>query len=165
MGQYKANATNSHNFTLRFDYQKVGELVYKKWYSFSAEIQMTDGTKYQLEPTGFWDSKIELKDDTQTLLEFKMGWKGIIIKTLFNESEEVFLLKLKGLLSNKFVLLDTNDEELMAAETSFKWSKFNFDYNIETTPVFDNFENKELLLLTILHCINYYITIVAAASS
>jgi len=165
MGQYKANATNSHNFTLRFDYQKVGELVYKKWYSFSAEIQMTDGTKYQLEPTGFWDSKIELKDDTQTLLEFKMGWKGIIIKTLFNDSEEVFLLKLKGLLSNKFVLLDTNDEELMAAETSFKWSKFNFDYNIETTPVFDNFENKELLLLTILHCINYYITIVAAASS
>ena len=164
MGQYKANATNSHNFTLRFDYQKVGELVYKKWYSFSAEIQMTDSTKYQLEPTGFWDSKIELKDDTQTLLEFKMGWKGIIIKTLFNDSEEVFLLKLKGLLSNKFVLLDTNDEELMAAETSFKWSKLNFDYNIETTQVFDKFENKELLLLTILHCINYYITIVAAAS-
>ena len=164
MGQYKANATNSHNFTLRFDYQKVGELVYKKWYSFSAEIQLTDGSNYQLEPTGFWDSKIELKDDTQTLLEFKMGWKGIIIKTLFNDSEEVFLLKLKGLLSNKFVLLDTNDEELMAAETSFKWSKFNFDYNIETTPVFDNFENKELLLLTILHCINYYITIVAAVS-
>ena len=164
MGQYKANATNSHNFTLRFDYQKVGELVYKKWYSFSAEIQMTDGTKYQLEPTGFWDSKIELKDDTQTLLEFKMGWKGIIIKTLFNDSEEVFLLKLKGLLSNKFVLLDTNDEELMAAETSFKWSKLNFDYNIETAQVFDKFENKELLLLTILHCINYYITIVAAAS-
>ena len=164
MGQYKANATNSHNFTLRFDYQKVGELVYKKWYSFSAEMQMTDGTKYQLEPTGFWDSKIELKDDTQTLLEFKMGWKGIIIKTLFNDSKEVFLLKLKGLLSNKFVLLDTNDEELMAAETSFKWSKLNFDYNIETTQVFDKFENKELLLLTILHCINYYITIVAAAS-
>ena len=52
----------------------------------------------------------------------------------------------------------------MAAETSFKWSKLNFDYNIETTQVFDKFENKELLLLTILHCINYYITIVAAAS-
>ena len=164
MGHYKANATNSHNFSLTFDNQKVGELVYKKWYSFSAEIQLTDGSNYQLEPTGFWDSKIELKDDTQTLLEFKMGWKGIIIKTLFNDSKEVFLLKLKGLLSNKFVLLDTNDEELMAAETSFKWSKLNFDYNIETTQVFDKFENKELLLLTILHCINYYITIVAAAS-
>ena len=164
MGQYKANATNSHNFSLTFDNQKIGELVYKKWYSFSAEIQLTDGSNYQLEPTGFWDSKIELKDDTQTLLEFKMGWKGIIIKTLFNDSEEVFLLKLKGLLSNKFVLLDTNDEELMVAETSFKWSKLNFDYNIETTQVFDKFEHKELLLLTILHCINYYITIVAAAS-
>ena len=63
-----------------------------------------------------------------------------------------------------FFFFDTNDEELMAAETSFKWSKLNFDYNIETTQVFDKFENKELLLLTILHCINYYITIVAAAS-
>ena len=52
MGHYKANATNSHNFSLTFDNQKVGELVYKKWYSFSAEIQLTDGLNYQLEPTG-----------------------------------------------------------------------------------------------------------------
>lgn len=163
MGQYRANSTNSQNFSLTLDNKKIGELVYKKWYSFSAEILMNDGTKYQLIPKGFWESKIELKDDTKILLEFKMGWKGIIIKTLFYDKEQTFLLKLKGLLSNKFVLVDINKEELMVAETDFKWSKLNYDYNIETTQRFDSFDNKELLLLTILHCINYYMTLIATA--
>ena len=91
-----------------------------------------------------------------------MGWKGIIIKTFFNSKEETYLLKLNGLLSNKFVLIDTDKNELMVAETDFKWNKLNYDYNIETTRDFDDFDKKELLLLTILHCINYYMTIIAS---
>jgi hypothetical protein len=161
MGQYKANATNSKNFSLTFENQIIGELIYKEWYSFNAEILLSNGAKYQLESKGFWNSIIELKDDTKTLLEFKMGWKGIIIKTFFNDKENTFLLKLNGLLSSKFVLIDTDKTELLVAETDFKWNKLNYDYNIETTQDFDNFYKKELLLLSILHCINYYITIVA----
>lgn len=164
MSQYKANAINSRNFILTSDNQEIGELIYEKWYSFHAEILMNDGTKCQLEPTGFWNSKIELKDDTQTLLEFKMGWKGIVIKILSAKNEDTYLLKMKGLLSSKFVLIDTDDEELMVVETNFKWSKLTFDYNIETTQNFDNFDNKELLILTILHCVNYYMTLIAAAA-
>ena len=52
----------------------------------------------------------------------------------------------------------------MVAETDFKWNKLNYDYNIETSKNFDDFDNKELLLLTILHCINYYVTIIASAA-
>jgi hypothetical protein len=84
MRQYKAKSTNSQNFRLTFENKTIGELIYKKWYSFNAEILLSDGAKYQLEPKGFWDSEIELKDETKTLLEFKMGWKGIIIKTFFD---------------------------------------------------------------------------------
>ena len=108
MAQYKANSTNSQNFDLTSGNKKLGELTYKKWYSFNAEIVMANGTKFQLEPKGFWDSKIELKDESKVLLEFRMGWKGIIIKTLFNNQEETYLLKLKGLLSNKFILICCN---------------------------------------------------------
>lgn len=79
MGKYKANSTNTRNFNLTFDNLQIGELIYEKWYSFNAEIILSDGSKYQLEPKGFWDNKIELKDNTNVLLEFKMGWKGIII--------------------------------------------------------------------------------------
>lgn len=162
MGKYNANSTNSQNFNLLFDNQSKGELIYKKWYSFNAEILMSDGTKYQLESKGFWDSIIELKNDTKTLLEFKMNWKGIEIRTFFDSKEATYLLKLNGLLSNKFVLIDTDKRELLAAETDFKWNKLNYDYNIETTEVFDNIDNKELLLLTILHCLNYYMTIIVS---
>lgn len=93
MGQYKISTTNSQNFSLIFENEIVGELVYEKWYSFNAEILLNDGTNYQLEPKGIWDSKIELKHGTQTLLEFKMGWTGIIIKTLFENKEDTYLLK------------------------------------------------------------------------
>jgi hypothetical protein len=162
MGHYKANSTNSQNFRLTFENQTIGELIYKKWYSFNAEILLSDGAKYQLEPKGFWDSEIELKDETKTLLEFKMGWKGIIIKTFFDNKEDTYLLKLNGLLSSKFVLIDSDKNELIVAETDFKWKKLNYDYNIETTQNFDNFDKKELLLLTILHGINYYMSIIAS---
>jgi len=37
MGQYKANSTNSQNFSLKFENQTIGELIYKKWYSFNAK--------------------------------------------------------------------------------------------------------------------------------
>ena len=164
MGQYKANSINSKSFILTIENTKIGELNYNEWYSFKAEIQLADNSIYQLEPKGFWDSKIELKKAEKTLLEFKMGWKGIVIKTNFNENEKNYLLKLKGLLSNKFILVDAEENEILAVDTDFKWNKFNFDYTIETSTEFDTMENKELMLLTILHCVNYYLTIIVAVT-
>ncbi len=164
MGHYKTNSTNSRNFILTTESAKIGELKYKSWYSFKAEIQLADYSTYQLEPKGFWDQKIELKREYETLLEFNMGWKGILIKTNFNGSEKSYLLKLKGLLSSKFILIDSEENEILAAETTFKWGKLNFDYTIETTTEFDSMKNKDLMLLTILHCINYYLTIINGAA-
>lgn len=164
MGLYNANSTNSKNFKLTLNGQNIGELTYEKWYAFSAEIQLANGKKYKLEPKGFWDSKIELLDGNDKLLEFKMGWKGIIIKTSFNNEEEDYMLTLKGLFSNKYVLFNVDKEELLVAESSFKWGKLNFDYHIETTSKFDSLDNNALLLLTIVHCINYFITMIAVMS-
>ncbi len=164
MGQYKANSINSKSFILTIENTRIGELNYTEWYSFKAEIKLADNSIYQLEPKGFWDSKIELKKAEKTLLEFKMGWKGIVIKTNFNENEKNYLLKLKGLLSNKFILVDAEENEILVVDNDFKWNKFNFDYTIETSTEFDTMENKELMLLTILHCVNYYLTIIVAVT-
>lgn len=156
MGHYKANSINDRNFNLTFDNQSIGNLIYKKWYSFNAEIQLAEGAKYQLEAKGVWDSTIELKDGSKVLLDFKMGWDGIIIRTFFDNNEVTYLFKLKGLINSRFILIDTDKRELLAAETNFNWKTLNYNYNIETISEFDSFSNKELLLLTILHCINYY---------
>ena len=161
MGQYIANSVNSQNFSLIYKNQKAGELIYKKWYSFDAEIILADGSIHQLEPKGFWNSTIELKNKFKTLLVFEMGWNGIIIKTFF-KNEEGYLLKLNGLLGSKFVLIDTNKNELLVAKTDFKWNKFNYDYTFETSKDFDKLENKTLIILTIIHCINYYLSTISA---
>ncbi len=164
MGQFKACSLNSKNFSLTYENSKVGELNYAKWYSFKAEILLADNSVYHLEPKGFWDSKVELKKGDMTLLEFKMGWKGIVINTSFGGIEKNYLLKLKGLLNSKYVLIDAEANEILAVDTNFKWSKLNFDYTIETSKEFDMMENRELMVLTILHCVNYYLTMIVAAS-
>ncbi|NUY79613.1 hypothetical protein HUK80_01800 [Flavobacterium sp. MAH-1] len=158
MGHYKVNSTDSRNFSLSKSDVLIGELKYSKWYSFKAEVSLADGSIYTLEPKGFWDSKIELRKGDKTILYFEMGWKGIVIN--FIESEKKYLLRLKGLLSSKYVLVDIHDKELLAVETNFKWSKLTFDFNIETSGEFDEFDNNEVLLLTTLHCINYYMAFV-----
>jgi len=164
MGQYKANSTNSRNFILTMDNVNIGELKYTKWYSFNAEIVLANNSLFQLIPKGFWDSKIELLKGEKTLLVFEMGWKGIVIHSHLNGSEKKYLLKLKGLLSSTYILIDTAEKELLAVDANFNWSKLNFDFNLETSNEFDNFDNKELLLLTTLHCINYYIAFVSSAT-
>lgn len=163
MKKYKVNSTDSLNFILTSDDTKIGELIYEQWFAFKADIHLSDGKELKLEPKGFWNSKIELKDKTKSLLEFKMGWNGILIDTFFKPSERSYLLKFKGLLNNRFVLINTEKEELLVAEPHFNLKNFNQNYNIETTPDFDKSENKELVILTVLHCINYYyyMTIVA----
>ncbi len=155
MGHYKATSRNLKNLSLSIENKSVGELIYPKWYTFNAEITLHEKGKYSLISTGFWDAKIELRQGELTLLNFKMGWKGIQIHTFFNGKSDHYLLQRKGLLNSKYVLLDIDENELVTVECDFQWNKLHYDYNITTTGDFDDLENKELLLLTILHGINY----------
>lgn len=160
MSTYKANSSNSLDFVLTKDEVNSGELTYKKWYSFDAEIRMADGKSFPFESNGVWNSKIELKDEKTVLLEFRMGWNGIIIKTFFTDLEKVFLLQPGGTSTMRFSLIDNSKSEFLKIESTFKRETLNFDYNIETTKEFDNLPKNKFILLTILHCINYYWTTV-----
>ena len=107
--------------------------------------------------------KIELHKDNNVLVQFEMGWKGIDITTNFNDIKKVYLLKMKGLLESRYVLINPDDRELLAAKVDFKWTKLGLDYTIETSDEFDSLENKDLLLITILHSLNYLTSMLIAA--
>lgn len=81
MANYIAKSTNSLSFYLTSDDEKIGELIYEKWYASNAEIKTFNGANFHLKSKGLWNSKIELKDGEKTILEFKLGWNGILIKT------------------------------------------------------------------------------------
>ncbi len=164
MGQYKANSLSLRSFSLTNNNKMVGELVYPKWYSFKADIIINDKTNYKFATKGRWKSKLVLQQDDKTLAELKMTWKGVVIKTKFDNKEQNYLLKAKTFLNRKYVLIDTDKNELVLADTDFQWKKLRCDYDITTTDEFEKLDNKEVLLFVILHGINYYQTIVAGAA-
>lgn len=159
MANYIANSTNSLTFYLNSDNEKIGELIYKKWYASNAEIKLTNGDTFQMKPKGIWNSKFELKDGEKTILEFKLGWSGILIKTFFNDNEESYLLRMKGFPSYKFTLTDIEKRELLVAVMDIKLNNLNYKYTINTTDEFESIANKDIIALSLLHCINYYINI------
>lgn len=157
MKQFTATSTDSKNFNLTMDNIHLGNLKYLKWYSFQADISLDDNSQYQLEPRGFWDSRIELLQNGESLADYKLSWKGVIINTKFDGIEKNYLLKQKNLFSNKYLLVNSEEKELLSVSSDFKWNKLHLDYIITVSDDFDHYSHKELFLLTILHCINYYL--------
>ena len=163
MGNYIANSSNSINFIVTENNLKLGELNYRKWYTFDAEIVLDQNLKYQLVATKRVDEqKIELIQNDLKFAEFKMGRNGIIIKTFFENIENCYVMKHKGKLNSKFILTNIENHELIVAIPNFKWKTLNYNYNIETAEEFDNLPQSKLLLFTVLHCLNYYMIVMLA---
>ena len=164
MQDYKITSNNYRNFTLSIDDKQIGSLTYPSWYSFKAEIILDEASSFSLQPKGFWDSTIELKNQEDVLLSFSLGWQGIVFNVKNNNIDESFLLKRQGILDRKYVLLDSNEQEILGVNPDFNWSKMKLDYTIETTDEFEKRSMKEAFILSIIHSINYQMTMFAAGA-
>lgn len=164
MEHYQVKSVDTKHFRLTQADTEIGRLEYDSWFSFKAEIILADHTRYAVQPKGFWGTTIEIKAQEQVLLDFKMNWKGqILIRTLFDGPEDYYIFKQKGLLKNTFILLQQDETELLSIDPNFKWTKLNFDYQLTVSDSLEQLARKELLLLTAVHCANYYITMMTAA--
>jgi len=165
MKEYKVKSEDTKHFSLTINDKEIGSLQYEKWFSLKAEMILGGTRTYQIEPKGFWGTTIELKQHENVLLNFKMNWNGnIIINTKFDGTERDFIFKNKGIFKNVYLLLNKEEEELIVIQPDFKWSKFNYDYNISTTDRFDNLDFNLILLLTAIHCVNYYMTMISTTA-
>jgi len=162
MTEYKVKSSNSLVFELTENESVIGNLKYKSWFRFSAEFDILN-SKYQIEPKGFWGTTIELKEGEKVLLKFRMNWGGeIVIQTYFNEIKKGYLFKHRGIFKDSFVLTDEGGTELLVMKPDLKWHTMNYEYQIATSDVFDTFTNKEILLMTSLHCANFYMSMMMA---
>ena len=86
-----------------------------------------------------------------------MNSKGnITLNTKFENIDIHYIFKHTGVFKSTYTLVDSEEEELLVIQTDFKWNKFNQDYNIFSSDTFEKFKNKDIILMTIIHCINYY---------
>lgn len=165
MKDYQANSLDTKHFELMQANTLIGSLEYESWFSFKADIVLANHRHYAVRPKGFWGTTIEVKDREQLLLDFKMNWKGqILIRTLFDGAEDFYIIKHKGLFKNTCVLFHGEDTELLNIVPDFKWGKLRTDYQLVASEAFEQLAHKDLLLLTAIHCTNYYITMLTAAA-
>ncbi|QIP16532.1 hypothetical protein G8759_29740 [Spirosoma aureum] len=159
---YEATSINSLSFELRQGDELIGKLSYKNWFQFRASIELANHSTYQLIPKGFWGATIELKEADTVLLTFSMNWNGsIALQTYFNAIEKDYLFQHRGVFKESFILLDEEETELVVMKPDVKWSTLNYEYLIQTTDLFASLSNKALLLLTCIHCANYYMSMMA----
>ena len=157
MTEYKVKSEDKKKFSFTNNDNLIGDLIYQQQYNLESDILLANGLSYHFGPKGDSAMTVELKDNESIMLNFKMNSKGnISINTKFENIEKHYIFKHTGVFKSTYTLVDSEEEELLVIQTDFKWDKFNQDYNISTSGTFDKFTNKDILLLTMIYCINYY---------
>jgi len=165
MKEVIAKSTDSKTFTLTADGKDIGRLKYKNWFSFKAQVELADYSTVDIVTVGFWGTTVEMKRDDKVLLRFQMNWKGNIIINNYFEGEKEFIFKHQGLLKSNYVLMDKNENQLLIVEPDFKWAGLKYDYTIESEQIFKNKRDNDLMLFAIVHCTNYYMSMVSSAAA
>lgn len=164
MTAYHAKSINSLNFEVTKNGNTTGTLTYKSWFKFDAVIKIGNNSTFRVEPKGFWGTTIELKDGNNVLLKFKMNWNGeIVLQTFFSNSEKDYVFKHRGIFKESFILTDQQGVELLVMKPHLQWSKMNYEYTITSSGAFETLSHKEIILMTSLHCANYYVSMMMAA--
>ncbi|MGU3376930.1 hypothetical protein [Chryseobacterium sp. M5A1_1a] len=164
MAEYQAKLSNSLSFEIIKEEKLTGKLTYTSWFKFNADIEIADGQTYHVEPKGFWGTTIELKDKDKVLLKFRMNWNGeIIVQTYFDGVKESYVFKHRGIFKESFVLTDKIGSELVIMKPSLKWNLLDYEYQMVTSEAFETLSNKQILMMTSLHCANYYMSLMSAA--
>ena len=102
MEYYQVKSTDNKHFELTQADAGIGRLEYESWFSFKAEIILADHNRYVVHPKGFWGTTIEIKDQEQVLLDFRMNWKGqILIRTTLGSNETYYILTQKKMLKTR----------------------------------------------------------------
>lgn len=156
--EYQAISEKFTHFKISKDNKQIGQLIYKSWFNFSAEIEILN-SKYYILPKGFWGTTVEVLDGKTVLLKFTMNWDGnIVMNIYFSDVEKNYTFSHKGFLRESFVLSDEKGMELLVMKPNIQWRSMKYDYHINTSEFFETFEEKYILLLTSLHCANYYMS-------
>jgi hypothetical protein len=147
----KIECTDNKTFQLFDDGLPTGQLTYASFFSFKAAITLLNSDRYEINPVGFFDTSINVLINDQEIASLKMNWKGHIVIS-FQDGRE-FVFKATGSFYNNYFIENTQGEKMMQFEPHFKWSKFNYNYDIS----YDKKPQDLLLVLLGIYAANYFI--------
>jgi uncharacterized protein YxjI len=157
VSEYVAKSINRLSFSLIKSENTIGELCYKRWFSFKAQIELPGHKTFAIVPNGFWRRTFQVKNNEHIVFEFRRKWNGdLLIQTYFGDKKEL-LFKRKETFKKAFVLVDQENNELLQLKPGLNWSKVTYEYEITTSALFEDFDNDILLILITVHCANFAI--------
>ena len=166
MATYIVTPTETRTFTLARKDEVIGRLTYANWFSFQSNIHLADQAPFTVEATGFDGSNVTVKQDGNVLIDLKLTWNGqFTVNTTSDDAAGPFVFKQKGVVNTKFVLLTSDGVDLLVVEPGFTWKKSTIDYQLSVSDAFEGLASKDLLMLVIIHCANYYIDMMTLATA
>jgi hypothetical protein len=133
----------------------LGTLIYPKWYSYDARIELANNRNYTLEQTGFWGTTVALKSEHKELMNCQTNWKGhILIESHLEEDLTGYKVKNTFSLDGKVLLLDSDGQEAMAIVPDQRWYESVRRFKLTLSDKLSVHPEKELIMLTSIHCAN-----------
>ena len=146
----EAKLTNKKTVQLTENGQQLGELIYENLFHLKAKIKLENSDLYEIKPVGIFGTSITVTKNGMEVANLKMNWRGQIVFSFQNGQE--FVLKAKGLLQDKYILQNKDEEKLVQFDAKFNWSKFDYNYSITYEEPQD-----ALLVLLGVYTSNYFI--------
>ncbi|EIJ39103.1 MULTISPECIES: hypothetical protein [Galbibacter] len=149
------------NFNLIVQNNTITELKYSNWFSENATATLHSHT-ITLKPKNIWTSRINIFKNEEAIGDITFNLKGYIIIKLTNNEEEInYILKNNSLWKLKFEVFNASNELQFSLKSENKWTKLNYDYEIEEIN-FDQQTNFEELALYCGYAANLYLAIISA---
>ena len=146
----EAKLINKKTIQLTENGQQLGELIYESLFQLKATIKLQNSDLYEIKPVGTFGTSITVTKNGMEVANLKMNWRGQIVFS-FQDGRE-FILKAKGLLQEKYILENSNEEKLVQFDPKFDWRKFDYNYSI----TYEEPQGALLFLLGVYTC-NYFI--------
>jgi hypothetical protein len=156
-------STDKQTFQLRENGTYLGEIVYENLFFLKAEIKTSDSESYKIRPVGTFGQSLSVTQNETEIARLHLSWGGEIV-IAFQEGEE-YILKLKGIFSNTYVLENKNKEKLLQLDAQFNWRDFNYRYAVSYTLGYDKSPENLLVVLLAAYAANLFIATLSGANA
>ncbi len=151
--QYIVNNEYSRYFEVATDRNDtVGNLDFSGWRPTKADLALSDGTTYTIEPLGIWNTTIQITKGDTIIAGMKYNWNASISIMFANGRE--FTFKRQKRWSGDWLMVNDMEDAIGLLSVSYKWSTMGFDYHLQLEPDADR-QITTLLPFIMLYCVKF----------
>jgi len=152
--EYLVRAESFKKYNLIVNNSISGEMTYLGWFnSHNPSFKIKNKNTYRIEKPSIWKTNFKVISLNQVVLECNFKWNGHVIIQLYeNDEVKKMTLKLQSIWKSNYIVFNELGNEILKVECKYSWKNWKTNYNIHEHINFAT-SNKEILYLSLIHCI------------